>query len=451
MAKLLKKGKFHYNLTQRVRIIQGRAIWTAHRFLNRFSNFAKSTKLDEFLTEEILHAIETTAAYERKATRAGCDITMGAVRLHKQLQKKNYTEARTIAFQIIIFSANLTFLKEKKTMTSLIKNEEFKVMVIDIIRTTIKDSEGVSPVDIHVALKEKGGAFVSMSTVRRVLKILYEENRIKCIVKSADKPGTVKALYSLTEPAPAETLPPIEKKHELWDVWREDKEWKVQAPHGIDTFKTRAAAQRIVENFTNQEKTTEIDATNTENMPDQTTEPATTKKGGKKKTKGGTTNKTKNPKQNEDKPKSTGIIATIKECLSGSKPVTKAHILKILLETFPDREEKSMRNTVNAQVPHHLNAKTGQFVEEVMPGLWKLDTSDKAEKHKEAAQKNKSSQPNKKRQPTNKKWINIFYRAFTKYPNINPLKVHYITECPLDKKLVKTWWANWKQGINLPE
>lgn len=54
---------------------------------------------------------------------------------------------------------------------------------------------------------------------------------------------------------------------------------------------------------------------------------------------------------------SLGIIGTIVKCIedSGKKGVTKAEILAELLEQFPDRNEQSMKNTINVQVPARIN------------------------------------------------------------------------------------------------
>jgi len=54
--------------------------------------------------------------------------------------------------------------------------------------------------------------------------------------------------------------------------------------------------------------------------------------------------------------KGTGIIATIVSSIekSGRKGISKGQILEKLVELFPDREEKSMKNTINVQVPNRI-------------------------------------------------------------------------------------------------
>ena len=51
-----------------------------------------------------------------------------------------------------------------------------------------------------------------------------------------------------------------------------------------------------------------------------------------------------------------GIIATIVKAIedSGKKGITKTEILEILKEEFPDRNEDSMKNTINVQVPARI-------------------------------------------------------------------------------------------------
>lgn len=52
-----------------------------------------------------------------------------------------------------------------------------------------------------------------------------------------------------------------------------------------------------------------------------------------------------------------GVIATIVKTIerSGEKGVTKEQILKVLTKTFPDREERAMKNTINVQVPSRIS------------------------------------------------------------------------------------------------
>ncbi len=53
------------------------------------------------------------------------------------------------------------------------------------------------------------------------------------------------------------------------------------------------------------------------------------------------------PKKAEKK---VGVIATIMEFIRSKGPVTKEEILAYLVKTFPDREEKSMKQTIQAQI-----------------------------------------------------------------------------------------------------
>lgn len=81
---------------------------------------------------------------------------------------------------------------------------------------------------------------------------------------------------------------------------------------------------------------------------------------------GSSDKKDKEPKPKKDakgegtrsasKGKKPGIINTIVETIekSGKKGVTKDEILNALKETFPDRDEKSMKNTINVQVPNRI-------------------------------------------------------------------------------------------------
>ena len=72
--------------------------------------------------------------------------------------------------------------------------------------------------------------------------------------------------------------------------------------------------------------------------------------------------------EKEDKPKGKkpekagepgkpGIIQTIVNAIekSGKKGVTKEELLETLKEEFPDRNEQSMKNTINVQVPARIN------------------------------------------------------------------------------------------------
>lgn len=53
-----------------------------------------------------------------------------------------------------------------------------------------------------------------------------------------------------------------------------------------------------------------------------------------------------------------GVIGTIRAMLektSKKKPISKAEIVEELIEQFPDRNQKSMKNTVNVQVPGRVS------------------------------------------------------------------------------------------------
>lgn len=73
--------------------------------------------------------------------------------------------------------------------------------------------------------------------------------------------------------------------------------------------------------------------------------------------------KKKAPKKKGTAPKKAGepgkpgIIATIVSLIeeSGKKGITKAEILKELVDRFPERSEDSMKNTINVQVPARIN------------------------------------------------------------------------------------------------
>lgn len=67
-------------------------------------------------------------------------------------------------------------------------------------------------------------------------------------------------------------------------------------------------------------------------------------KGKGKETKKGSKNKERKP----------GVIATIQELITDKGPITKEKMLKELVKKFPDREEKSMKNTINVQVPNRM-------------------------------------------------------------------------------------------------
>lgn len=52
-----------------------------------------------------------------------------------------------------------------------------------------------------------------------------------------------------------------------------------------------------------------------------------------------------------------GVIATIVACIEGAgkKGITKDEILAVLVKTFPEKEEKSMKSTINVQVPTRIS------------------------------------------------------------------------------------------------
>ena len=67
-----------------------------------------------------------------------------------------------------------------------------------------------------------------------------------------------------------------------------------------------------------------------------------------------------------------GVIETIRECLfraSESQPVTKAQILDVLVERFPERGRDSMHCTVAQQVPNKLGV-AGYHVQKNSLGYW---------------------------------------------------------------------------------
>ena len=69
-------------------------------------------------------------------------------------------------------------------------------------------------------------------------------------------------------------------------------------------------------------------------------------------------------KQTNGYQKPLGVIATIKALIVASKGrgITKAQILEVLVNNFPDREEKSLANTVSVQVPSRLSREWKQVV-----------------------------------------------------------------------------------------
>lgn len=55
--------------------------------------------------------------------------------------------------------------------------------------------------------------------------------------------------------------------------------------------------------------------------------------------------------------KKSGVIASIAEMIekAGKKGITKEEILTNLVKRFPERQEKSMKNTINVQVPNRID------------------------------------------------------------------------------------------------
>lgn len=71
--------------------------------------------------------------------------------------------------------------------------------------------------------------------------------------------------------------------------------------------------------------------------------------------------------------KGPGVIQTIIACLrkaSEKKPTTKDAILAVLVETFPEREEKAMKSTISSQIPSGLKVEKGLIVQSNDKGVW---------------------------------------------------------------------------------
>jgi len=82
----------------------------------------------------------------------------------------------------------------------------------------------------------------------------------------------------------------------------------------------------------------------------------------------------KEKKASSPKKKGPGVISTIVEAIekAGKKGITKEEILEILVTTFPDRSEKSMKQTINVQVPgritrekFEITQKNGKFLKSI--------------------------------------------------------------------------------------
>ncbi len=69
-------------------------------------------------------------------------------------------------------------------------------------------------------------------------------------------------------------------------------------------------------------------------------------------------------KQVKNYKKPLGVIATIKALIVASKGkgVSKDQILEVLINNFPEREAKSLANTVSVQVPSRLSREWKQVV-----------------------------------------------------------------------------------------
>lgn len=91
------------------------------------------------------------------------------------------------------------------------------------------------------------------------------------------------------------------------------------------------------------------------------------KGGNGKNSKGETKDKkkqTKEPRQKKETTKrGTGVIATIAQVITdaGKDGVTKEQILKQLIKAFPDKNEGSMKNTINVQVPSRMSKERFQI------------------------------------------------------------------------------------------
>jgi hypothetical protein len=109
--------------------------------------------------------------------------------------------------------------------------------------------------------------------------------------------------------------------------------------------KIKAASEYIdpaIDQFSKKTLTV-LDELSEEEEEEEEEAPSAPKKKGKKPEKAG-------------EPGKPGIIATIVKAIedSGKKGITKTEILEILKEEFPDRNEDSMKNTINVQVPARI-------------------------------------------------------------------------------------------------
>ena len=101
-----------------------------------------------------------------------------------------------------------------------------------------------------------------------------------------------------------------------------------------------------------------------EELPEETTTAKKGKSDMKKKT---PTNKpgAKKTTAKKAEKKSPGVIATIIATVqkAGKKGVTKEEVVAVLVKTFPEREEKSLANTVGVQLPVRINKERDFSVE----------------------------------------------------------------------------------------
>lgn len=58
-------------------------------------------------------------------------------------------------------------------------------------------------------------------------------------------------------------------------------------------------------------------------------------------------------------PKGPGVISSIHEILMQKKPVSKEQIVAFLKKRFPEKEEKSMLNTIKVQLPGRMSNEKG--------------------------------------------------------------------------------------------
>jgi len=145
--------------------------------------------------------------------------------------------------------------------------------------------------------------------------------------------------------------PPINTKapvSELIEKLKEAKETVIDPAQDEFTEATQAVLDELDEP---QEEEPEEDPDEDPDEEEEVVEKKSSKKPAKKE---GT--KKEGPKK-AGEPGKPGIIATIVSLIeeSGKKGITKAEILKELVDRFPERSEDSMKNTINVQVPARIN------------------------------------------------------------------------------------------------